>query len=111
MRVVLSVVLYLIVRMLPSTLILHHHIVHSVPGQAVTAVATYEGWNDITLRVECAHSGIYGRIWSIEVAVGWSKSRALSSSVSIVDGSLGHIRRGELMFKVMGVKSENRELL
>ena len=56
MRVVLSVVLYLIVRMLPSTLILHHHIVHSVPGQAVTAVATYEGWNDITLRVECAHS-------------------------------------------------------
>ena len=64
----------LIVRVVPSTLILHHYVVYSVPGEAITAVAMYEGWNDITLRVECAHSGNCSWIWSIEVAVGWSES-------------------------------------
>ncbi len=65
--------LELIVCMFRSSLILHHYIVHSVPGEAIIAVATYERWNDITFRVECAHSGC-SWVWSVEVAVGRSKS-------------------------------------
>ena len=82
---------------------------HSVPGEAITAVGTYEGWNDITLGVECAHSSNCSGIWCVEVTVGWSKSRALGSSVPIVDGCLSHIRRGELMFKIVRVRSEHEE--
>ena len=74
MRVVLIVILDLIVHMVPSTLILHHNIMYSVSGEAIAAVGAYEGGNDITLRVECAHAGNYGGVWGVEVAVGWSKS-------------------------------------
>lgn len=60
--------------MFPSTLILHHNIMHSVSGEAIAAVGAYEGRNDITLRVECTHTGNCSGVWGIEVAVGWSKS-------------------------------------
>ena len=46
---------------------------YPIPRQAITAVRTDEGWNNITTWVEGAHAGNYGRVGCVEVTVGWSK--------------------------------------